>query len=141
MACFFNKKMMMVLSVVNNLILIAIVLPNETIIYVVVFKSLYRPTFTLEGVDMKVISFQMTPTMFVAMWRRVIKGEVKKKAKRDQIIQTNSRVVPFASINQQATKVPLPFNITTINKRVQPNKHVHSPFKSTIGGIFSPTWR
>jgi len=59
---------MMVLRVVNNLILIAIVLPNETIIYVDNnFKSLYRPTFTLEGVDMKVISFQMTPTMFVAM--------------------------------------------------------------------------
>ncbi len=41
---------------------IAIVLPNETIIYVDEnFKSSYRSMFTLEGVNMKVTSFQMTP--------------------------------------------------------------------------------
>lgn len=40
-----------ILIVVNNLIPIVIVLPNETII--------------LKGVDLKVTSFQRTPTMFV----------------------------------------------------------------------------
>jgi hypothetical protein len=89
---------------------------------------------------MKVTSFQRTPTMFVAMWRPITKGEVKKKAKIDQPTQTSFKVIPFVNINQQVIGVLLPFNITTINKRVQPNKHVHSPFKSTIGGIFSPTW-
>jgi hypothetical protein len=41
--------------------------------------------FTSKGADMKVTSFQKTPTMSLVMWRLVIKGEINKKAKKDQI--------------------------------------------------------
>jgi hypothetical protein len=64
--------------------------------------------------------------MFVAMWTYYRKGS-KEKAKRDQEIQTSSKAIPFVTINQQVTGVPLPLNITIIDKKVQPNKHVHSP--------------
>jgi hypothetical protein len=33
------------------------------------------------------------------------------------------------------------FNIMIVDKKVQPNKHVHPPFQSTTWRFFLPTWR
>ncbi len=72
--------------IVGNIIPIVVVFPKETIIYVnESLKSLYKSMFTSKGADMKVTSFQKTPTMSLVMWRLVIKGEINKKAKKDQI--------------------------------------------------------
>jgi hypothetical protein len=47
---------------------------------------LYKSMFAPKGIDMRVTNFQRTPTMSLVMWRLVIKGEINKKAKRDQIV-------------------------------------------------------
>jgi len=76
-----------ILIVVGNLILIVVFSPKDTIVYLnESLKSLYKSTLIPKGANMRVTSFQRTPTMSLAMQRLVIKGEVNKKAKRDQIV-------------------------------------------------------
>jgi len=76
-----------ILIVVGNLIAIVVLSPKETIVYVnESLKSLCKSMFIPKGADMRVTSFQRTPTMSLAMQRLVIEGEVNKKAKRDQIV-------------------------------------------------------
>jgi hypothetical protein len=54
--------------IVGNIIPIVVVFPKETIIYVnESLKSLYKSMFTSKGADMKVTSFQKTPTMSLVM--------------------------------------------------------------------------
>jgi hypothetical protein len=68
-----------ILIVVGNLIPIVVLFPKETIVYVnESLNSLYKSMLTPKGADMKVTSFQSTPTMFLAMRRLVIEGEVNK---------------------------------------------------------------
>jgi hypothetical protein len=68
-----------ILIVVGNLIPIVVLFPKETIVCVKEsLKSLDKSMFTPKEADMKVTSFQSTPTMSLAMRRLVIEGEINK---------------------------------------------------------------
>lgn len=57
-----------ILIVVGNIIPIVVIFPKETIVYVnESLKSLYKSMFTPNEADMRVTSFQRTPTMFLVM--------------------------------------------------------------------------
>jgi dipeptide/tripeptide permease len=121
------------LIVISNMIPIVVLSPKETIVYVnESLKSLYKSMLTLKGAITRVTNFQMTLTMFVVMRTLVIEGEINKKAKMDQIVfKLVLKQCFFVIVNQQATKVLSLFNIMIVDKKVQPNKHVHPPFQST----------
>jgi len=56
-----------------------------------------------------------------------------KKAKMDQVAHKTFRVRIFEVVRQKAPKVSSTLKITILSKKVQPERHAHSPFKSPLG--------